>query len=291
MKKDFIKKNFFILIFSITFVGFMIGMGVEKYVSYKEEQKSNANKQQESVLKAENNESTPVESTSKEGVETTENVTTTPVTVTQKETENPKNVANFTQADETYLDGALFIGDSRTDTLASYAGWDKTTFWVKTGLTIWDVLDEKIAKSEGKKVTVKKALKEKQYDKIYIMLGVNELGTGSATDFYNQYKKVIDYIKKKQPQAVIYIQSIIHVTNEKRSNSSYINNKNVNKRNEKIINLADNKQVYWLDLNEIFDKKGTGALNKKYTSDGIHIMPKYIPMWQEYLLSHVAELQ
>ena len=48
----------------------------------------------------------------------------------------------FTQVDMSYLDGALFIGDSRTSTLAEYAGWDQTDFFVEYGLTIWDVMDE-----------------------------------------------------------------------------------------------------------------------------------------------------
>lgn len=293
MNKSFLKNNFFIIIFSISFFLFMIYMGVnymisnEKYVrtsgneEYKEENIEDETNGSE-ILTSENS---VIENIKSDGENNTSQ-TGSDIKVTKK-TEQNEEV--FTQADKNYLDGALFIGDSRTDTLASYAGWTKTKFWVKTGMTIWDVLDEKLVKVKGEKVSVKKALKEKQYEKIYIMLGVNELGTGSSTDFYNQYKKVIDYLKSTQPDSVIYIQGIIHVTNEKRPNSSYVNNKNINLRNSKIIKLADNKQVFWLNLNEIFDKKGKDELDKKYTSDGIHIMPKYIPIWQEYLLKHVAK--
>ena len=274
MNKDFLKQNFFIIVFGISFVTFTIYFGISKLMPDKTEDTMIS--QNETYREYSENETVEF---STEAVSANSNVNET------KNVEPQKPV--FTTAGKEYLDGALFIGDSRTDTLASYAGWKKTTFFVKTGLTIWEVLDEKIAKVNGKKLTVKKALKEIQFDKIYIMLGVNELGTGSSTDFYNQYKKVIDYIKKTQPQAVIYIQSIIHVTNEEREHSDYINNKNIDLRNSKIIKLADNKQVFWLDLNEIFDKKGKKELDKKYTSDGVHIMPKFIPIWQEYLLSHV----
>lgn len=286
MNKDFWKNNFFIIAFGITFVIFIIGWGIKSIPTNHGSSKNEENITNESIIANNDVTSNVIETSNLETTSNNEN--TLPEETTPEETSIEEKV-DFVTADDSYLDGALFIGDSRTDTLASYAGWTKTEFWVKTGLTIWDVLDEKIAKVKGKTVSVKKALKEKQYDKIYIMLGVNELGTGTATTFCEQYKKVIDYMKKNQPNAVIYIQSIIHVTNDKRSNSSYINNKNVDARNAKIIDLADNKQVFWLDLNEIFDKRGTGVLNKKYTSDGVHIMPKYIPEWKEYLLSHVVE--
>lgn len=281
MNKKFLKNNFFIIVFGISFIAFTIGFGISKLIPKQTEDTM--------VSREEISGESELVSTSEETASSLQNKTADSE-AKNSETKAPETeTAIFTKAEHEYLDGALFIGDSRTDTLASYAGWDKTVFWVKTGLTIWDVLDEKIAKVQGKKATVKKALKEKQFDKIYIMLGVNELGTGSSDDFYNQYKKVIDYIKKTQPQSIIYIQSIIHVTNEKREHSDYINNKNIDLRNSKIIKLADNKQVYWLDLNEIFDKKGKNELNKKYTSDGVHIIPKFIPVWEEYLLTHVVK--
>ncbi|MDO5402920.1 MAG: hypothetical protein Q4F11_05715, partial [Eubacteriales bacterium] len=79
----------------------------------------------------------------------------------------------FYSAGMEYLDGALFIGDSRTSTLYEYAGWDKTAFFVEYGLTIWNVMDAPIATidSSGNKITLREALKKRQYEKIYIMLG------------------------------------------------------------------------------------------------------------------------
>ena len=47
----------------------------------------------------------------------------------------------FVDVDQSYLDDAVFIGDSRTDTLKMYAGWDNATYYVKTGTNIWDIMD------------------------------------------------------------------------------------------------------------------------------------------------------
>lgn len=197
----------------------------------------------------------------------------------------------FTQVDMSYLDGALFIGDSRTSTLAEYAGWEQTDFFVEYGLTIWDVMDERIAKDPdtGGTVTVREGLSRKKYDKIYIMLGINELGNETAELFYEQYKTVIDEIRTLQPEAVIFVESIMHVSDKKDREGTYINNEEIYRRNDKIKLLADNKHVFWLDVNEVFDQEGTGKLNPDYTGDGVHLKVKCIPIWRDFLLSHGIE--
>lgn len=200
-------------------------------------------------------------------------------------TERP---SGFVQADMSYLDGALFIGDSRTITLSDFAGWDQTHFFVETGLTIWTVLDAPVAKVNGVLMTVDAALQTAQYDKIYIQLGINELGRGTPESFREQYEKVVSRIRELQPQAVLFIQSIMHVSQSKDDQGSYINNAEVDARNEKLRTLADGKNIFWLDENEVFDAPGTGKLNPEYTSDGVHLKPKCIPIWQEFLLSHAV---
>ena len=35
-----------------------------------------------------------------------------------------------------------------------------------------------------------------------------------------------------------------------------------------------------------FDKKDTGALDPKYTSDGVHLMPSCVPRWKQFFLEH-----
>lgn len=209
--------------------------------------------------------------------------------VPQEEPEDKER--EFTQVDMSYLDGALFIGDSRTSTLAEYAGWDQTDFYVEYGLTIWDVMDERIAKDPdtGGTITVREGLQKRKYDKIYIMLGINELGNETADIFYEQYKAVVDEIRALQPEAVVFIQSIMHVSERKDSEGTYINNEEIYRRNDKIQLLADNKHVFWLDVNEVFDQEGTAKLNPDYTGDGVHLKVKCIPIWQDFLLSHGIE--
>ena len=51
----------------------------------------------------------------------------------QKTVTEEKAHRDFVTVDESYLDGALFIGDSRTQTISLYANWDKTVFYAEQG--------------------------------------------------------------------------------------------------------------------------------------------------------------
>lgn len=187
----------------------------------------------------------------------------------------------FQRVEMDYLDDALFIGDSRTSTLYEYAGWENTDFFVKYGQSVWEVWDNEI---EGR--TLEQMLTEKKYGKIYIMLGINELGTGTAQSFREQFATVVEQVQQFQPEAVIFVEAIIHVTPGKDAENTYINNQEINARNEELKTLADNKTIFYIDVNEVMDGPGTGKLNEDYTFDGVHLKVKYIDVWQEFLLNH-----
>lgn len=202
----------------------------------------------------------------------------------------PPTTANpvFTTVDESYLSDALFIGDSRTVALQMYGGLANTNFFVDTGMSIWKVMDAPIANINAQTMTVDAALQSASFNKVYIMLGINEVGTGTADTFLQQYANVVNRIRQLQPQAIIYVQSIMHVTQSKDEAGTDINNVNINERNEKLKTLADNVNVFWIDENEAFDEAGTGKLNAEYTSDGVHLKAKYISLWINYILSHAV---
>ena len=67
---------------------------------------------------------------------------------------------------------------------------------MKYGLTIWDLLEEKLAEDGEEKITVDEALQRQKFQRIYIMLGINELGRGTPETFSDQYEKVIERIKQ-----------------------------------------------------------------------------------------------
>lgn len=194
----------------------------------------------------------------------------------------------FREVTEDYFDDAAFIGDSRTVGLFEYGGLEeRADFFAKISLTIYDVFTEPVAKDEetGDKITVEEALRKKQYGKVYLMLGINELGTGNTEYFMNHYAAAVEKIRELQPDAIIFVEAIMRVTGEKDANDPIFNNANINEKNEAISLLADNRDVFYIDVNEAVGD-GEGNLNSEYTIDEIHLKAKYYSVWKEFLLKH-----
>jgi len=206
------------------------------------------------------------------------------VSVSQNSSE--KIVLDTEVAVKKYLSGTLFIGDSRTVTIKEYAGWEEAHFFVKNGLTVWDVLEEKIAEYNGEQITVDEALQKQKFERIYIMLGINELGRGTPETFAEKYRQVVERIKQLQPDAVIIVEAIMHVTKEKDEEQTYINNAEINARNEKIREMAGYAGVSWLDVNQVMDDAESHCLVSEYSFDGVHLKVKYLDIWKEFLLEN-----
>lgn len=193
----------------------------------------------------------------------------------------------FVKVTMEYFDDALFIGDSRTVGLIKYTDISEhADSLCETSLTIW-----KTFKSNFKgKGTVESFLKKKQYKKIYIMVGVNELGTGKTEDYMKEFTSVIDKISEMQPEAIIYIQAIMNVDREKSTHDGIFNNDNIRARNHAIATLADNKTIFYIDENEALCDED-GFLRDDLRGDHLHLKGASNELWKEFLLSHAVILE
>ena len=189
---------------------------------------------------------------------------------------------DFKQVDESYFDDALFIGDSRTVGLYDYTDLpEHADFLCETSLTIYKVMDENF-KGKG---TVEEVLSAKHYGKIYIMMGINELGRGTTEDFMEKYTEVVDTLHELAPEAKIIIEANMRVSGQKSSSDAIFNNSNINARNNAIATLADNETFFYIDMNEaVCDENGD--LNAEYTHDQIHLLGKYNELWKQFLMEH-----
>lgn len=189
---------------------------------------------------------------------------------------------NFLQVDEGYFDDALFIGDSRTVGLRDYTDLaEHADFYCETSLTIYKVLEENF-KGLG---TIQDTLAAKDYGKIYIMVGINELGRGTTEDYMGKYTEVVDTLREWEPNAKIFIQGVMRVSGKKNSSDAIFNNSNINARNNAVATLADNHHIFYIDVNEVVCNE-EGNLNDDYTFDQIHLLGVYNDLWKQFLLSH-----
>ena len=111
-----------------------------------------------------------------------------------------------------YFDDAVFVGDSRTEGLRMYSGLTNARFFSGVGLSVDRVFTDQIVNLNGQYLTVADALRAADYGKVYIMLGMNELGWVYESVYADYYAQIIDIIRETHPDAVIYVQSILPVS-------------------------------------------------------------------------------
>lgn len=196
---------------------------------------------------------------------------------------------SYMSVDEHYFDDAVFIGDSRTVGLYDYAGLDNADFYASSGLTVYKLFEEPDGKYKDGNwpENIGTALARKQYAKVYLMIGINEMGTGDVDYFMKHYEEAVAHIRQLQPNAIIYLESIMRVTTERSAKGDYINNQGIDERNARIARLADNQTIFYLDVNSVVCDEN-GGLNPEYTFDGVHLYARYIDIWKQYLMTHAV---
>ena len=215
----------------------------------------------------------------------TEAVTTEPVTTAPPATEAPAG-PTMTTVDDRYFADALFLGDSRTDGLFLYStpGDCKHYPFPATSMTIYKIMDSSDEEKRYGFSTTRDLLKGMQFGKIYLMFGINEVGY-STSSFAEQYEKVVKEIRSYQPDAIIYIQSILYVTQKHEANYPVFATANIKEKNEAIKKLANNVDTFYLEVNDCLND-GTDHLPSDYSGDGAHLKAGKYAIWHDYLLEH-----
>ena len=181
---------------------------------------------------------------------------------------------DYVKSGREYFDDAIFIGDSRTVGIYHYGNLKNADFFCDVGLSAYQIDNTKV---DG--MTVWGKLGKKKYGKIYVMLGINEVGNDIDGTFA-KFRKLIDGIHEVQPDALVYIQANLHVASY--AETATITNARIDLLNSRISELADYKKTFYINVNGLFDD-ANGALTADYTEDGIHVFAKYYITWTDWL--------
>lgn len=120
--------------------------------------------------------------------------------------------------------------------------------------------------------------------KLFILIGINDLGRGLPVDIVaDNYEKITRKLKQELPKTSIYVQSVLPL-NETVLKYDYLKGKEqaIMKLNSKIKQLAKNEKLTYIDLHELF-ADNEGQLKGKWTPDGIHLLPVAYSHWVEFL--------
>lgn len=196
--------------------------------------------------------------------------------------------------EDTHFENAAFLGDSRTEGLQLFGGLRYGDFFWARGMTVFRVDDPNYAifDVDGEKLTMIGALRQKEYDSIYIMVGVNELGYDAST-YERGLRTFVELVLEVQPNAVVYLQILPPVNEEvahQNGLADYINNTRIGLFNEAIVRIAAEQKVVLLDTAEAY-RDETGSLPAELASDGCHFNYSGYTPWTNYLRNHVMDAE
>ena len=187
--------------------------------------------------------------------------------------------------DDAYFADAVFLGDSRTEGLSLYSGLETPVYLHAVGATVDSVQTKATEETEDGAITLMDRLDQLEFSKVYIMLGVNELGWPKTEKFEERYGDIVDRIQENHPEARIALQSILPVSEKQEKKGSYVNNRRIGEYNEVVRRVAEEKGCVYLDVAEAVTGEN-GCLMANLTTDGVHLNTKGCKLWLEYLKEH-----
>ncbi|MBN1149600.1 hypothetical protein JXA84_00080 [candidate division WOR-3 bacterium] len=173
--------------------------------------------------------------------------------------------------------GIVFIGNSITQ------GFDLEKYF--PGMLIYNrgIVGDQIG--IGDYAGVSKRLKESCYDlapaSIFLMIGVNDIGSRSVQNLALGYEEVVQAIFDSFPMAELYVQSVLPTS----GNYSSLN-PHIDSLNNLLKIIVDNKSFFYfiryVDLNSEF-KDSAGNLKTEYSYDGVHLSQEGFDRWAEFI--------
>lgn len=201
-----------------------------------------------------------------------------------------QNIPESAPAELSALSKSVFVGDSRTEGLALYTRLPSSgaRIYTHVGMSVKEVFSDKVIKVGGQNMTVIEALKsDPTFDRVYIMLGVNELGWVYTEAFIEKYGEIIDTVRTINPNAKIIVQSLIPVSADAYKTDPMLQNSKIEEYNKALDVMCREKNVWFLNVAEMFAGNG-GVLPADASNDGVHLKKAYCDQWLDYILSHMG---
>lgn len=188
--------------------------------------------------------------------------------------------------DDSYFDDVAFVGDSRTDGFRLYSGLGRGLYFYVTGETVASATElENWETEDGEKISLADAVAAADCGKIYLMMGVNELGWSGTELFRSHGEKLLQRLRADHPEAPLVVQSLLPVTAEQDAKGTYVNNQRILAYNQVWLELAEEYDCDYVNVAEAVTDEN-GCLPKELSYDGVHLNQAGCRAWLEYLRTH-----
>lgn len=209
------------------------------------------------------------------------------------------------RVEDSFFDKTLFVGDSISIKLDWYVterrrnGQPKllgnSRFFCSGGLAIADLLDPVSKKSvhpslKGKKMLLEDAVAVSGAERVYIMLGMNDIAVFDVQGSVDIMMELLARIRKKSPNVQLFIESVTPRLSTK--DQKRLNNANLVKYNRLLCETLQQsglQSTWFVDVASAL-RGEDGALPPEYCSDpdelGIHFTDEACQIWIDYLYTH-----
>lgn len=208
--------------------------------------------------------------------------------------------------DNAYFDDAVFVGDSVTLKLQYYVMNKRQSepdylgqaqFLASGSLgwanALWEISSESVHPSyKGTKMLIEDAIQQMGAKKVYIMLGVNDIGLYGVDDTLENAKTLLGRILEKNPDAQLFVQSVTPMVKGKELRD--LNNTTIKEFDDKLQAYCQQAGYTFVDVASVM-RDSEGYLPLEYCSDpsgenslGIHFTDTACEKWIEYLQTPVS---
>ena len=199
----------------------------------------------------------------------------------------PPDLSAREAKDDEFFSDAAFMGNSLMDGFKLFSGLTTCDYYAATSMTVVGATTKAcITLDSGAAGTLVDGLVQKPYGKIYILLGINEIGFDVET-FIDYYSTMLDTIIAAQPDCDIYIMGITPVSAAKSASGEVFNMTRITEYNTALHQLAADKGCYYMDLVSALAGPD-GYLLASETSDGVHFSTNVYQAWLDYVRTHYA---
>lgn len=186
------------------------------------------------------------------------------------------------QGDYACFNNSAFFGNSRFEGLRNLRLVPNV--YAKVGLTVKTALTA--ADSDGASL-IGKFNSGANFDNIFIMFGDNEIGYSDSWIISN-YKTLISTVKSYQPNAKIYVVSILPISKETSDKNVYnYSNSRIVNMNAMIRDMCSEVGATYLDVWSAM-ADDSGCLPSSVSSDGIHFGKNYYCIMLNYIKSSLG---
>lgn len=209
--------------------------------------------------------------------------------------EEPEKTAEERLAE--YYDNSVFIGDSIMLGFRNYSSKATTfvhdiDFLAAGSYSALNAMKPVAGKNvhpmyKGKKYQVWDAVPLVGSERVFILLGMNDISPLGLEGARDTYQEVINKIVEKSPDIEINIISVTYTL--KGEGKGKLNNTNIDKYNVLLKGMAEENGWGYIDLcTSISD--GAGNLGEKYCSDGfVHLSKSAYAVWEKELTRYAEK--